>query len=129
MKWKKLSTVEALRLCGYSRLVCPHIAKPLGFGLLTINLIKMEIEKQIDDLTFERWRFTFMYGAIFLDGYCLLQKENKRKRTFKVLKQYERIMGRGNNITETEVPFTDELKAEALNQFVSTIKVRKWSER
>jgi len=89
----------------------------------------MEIEKQIDDLTFERWRFTFMYGTIFLDGYYLLQKENKRKRNFKVLKQYNRIMGRGNTITEIEVPFTDELKAEALNQFVSTIKVLKWSER
>ena len=89
----------------------------------------MEIVKQIDDLTFERWRFTFMYGTIFLDGYCLLQKENKRKKNFKVLKQYDRIMGIGNNITETEVPFTDELKAEVLSQFVYMIKVRKWSER
>ena len=89
----------------------------------------MEIEKQIDDLTFERWRFTFMYGTIFLDGYCLLQKESKRHRNFRVLKQYDRIMGRNNTIVESEVPFTDELKAEALNQFVSTIKVRKWSER
>lgn len=89
----------------------------------------MEIEKQIDELTLERWRFTFMYGTIFLDGYCLLQKESKRHRNFRVLKQYDRIMGRSNTIVESEVPFTDELKAEALNQFVSTIKVLKWSER
>lgn len=89
----------------------------------------MQIEKQIDDLTFERWSFTFMHGAIFLDAYHLLQKENKRKRNFKVIKQYDRIMDRANTITEIEVPFTDELKAEALNQFVSTIKVLKWSER
>jgi hypothetical protein len=89
----------------------------------------MEIEKQIDDLTFERWRFAFIYGTIFLDGYCLLQKESKRQRNFKVLKQYNRIMERSNTIVESEVPFTDELKAEALNQFVSTIKVLKWSER
>lgn len=89
----------------------------------------MEIEKQIDELTLERWRFTFMYGTIFLDGYCLLQKESKRHKNFRVLKQYDRIMGRNNTIIESEVPFTDELKAEALNQFVSTIKVLKWSER
>ena len=89
----------------------------------------MEIEKQIDDLTFERWRFTFMYGTIFLDGYCLLQKESKRHKNFKVLKKYDRIMGRGNTILEMEVPFTDELKAEALNQFVSTVKVLRWNER
>lgn len=89
----------------------------------------MEIEKQIDDLTFERWSFTFMYGTIFLDGYCLLQKESKRHKNFRVIKQYDRIMGRNNTIVESEVPFTNELKAEALNQFVSTIKVLKWSER
>jgi hypothetical protein len=89
----------------------------------------MEIEKQIDDLIFERWRFTFVFGTIFLDGYCLLQKESKRHKNFKVLKKYDRIMGRSNTIAESEVPFTDELKAEALNQFVSTIKVLKWSER
>ena len=89
----------------------------------------MEIEKQIDDLTFERWRFTFTYGTIFLDGYFLLQKESKRHKNFRVLKQYNRIIGRNNTMLESEVPFTDELKAEALNQFVSTIKVLKWSER
>ena len=92
------------------------------------SLSLMEIEKQIDDVTFERWRFTFMDGTIFLAGYCLLQKESKRHRNFRVLKQYDRIMGRSNTIVESEVPFTDELKAEALNQFVSTIKVLKWSE-
>ena len=89
----------------------------------------MEIEKQIDDLTFEKWRFTFMYGTIFLDGYSLLQKETKRHKNFRVMKQYDRIMSRDNTITESEVPFTDELKVEVLNQFVSTIKVLKWSER
>lgn len=89
----------------------------------------MEIEKRIDDLTFERWWFIFLYGSIFLDGYCLLQKESKRHKNFRVLKQYNRTMGRSNTIVESEVPFTNELKAEALNQFVSTIKVLKWSER
>lgn len=89
----------------------------------------MIIEKQIDDLTVERWRFSFLYGTIFLDGYCLLQKENKRKRNFVVLKKYDRTISRDNTIPESEVPFTDELKNEALSKFVSTIKVLKWNER
>jgi hypothetical protein len=89
----------------------------------------MEIEKQIDDLTFERWRFTWIDKNIYLDGYVLLQKESKRHRNFRVLKQYDRIMGRSNTILESEVPFTDELKTEVLNQFISTIKVLKWSDR
>lgn len=98
-------------------------------GLLTINLIKMEIEKQIDELTHERWRFSFINRNIYLESYYVLQKESKMHRNYQILKKYERLSKRDSNIEESEVPFTDELKAEALNQFVSTIKVLKWSER
>ena len=38
-------------------------------------------------------------------------------------------MHRDNTIQESEVPFTEELKTEALNQFMSKIKVLKWSEK
>ncbi|MEB3150553.1 MAG: hypothetical protein VKL60_16265 [Sphaerospermopsis sp.] len=90
----------------------------------------MEIQKQIDELTFEKWRFTFMDGSrIYLDGYSLLQKESKRHKTFKVLKYYDRLSSRDSTMLESEVPFTDELKQQALSQFVSKIKVLRWSER
>ena len=87
------------------------------------------MEKQIDDLTFVRWRFTFINNTLYLDGYFLLQKESKRHKKFKVIEKYNRLMVRDNTLKESEVPFTDELKAEAINQFVSKIKVIKWSER
>ena len=89
----------------------------------------MEIEKQIDELTHERWRFSFINRNIYLESYYVLQKESKMHRNYQILKKYERLSKRDSNIEESEVPFTDELKAEALNQFVSTIKVLKWSER
>lgn len=89
----------------------------------------MEIEKQIDELTFERWRFSFIDRNIYLESYYVLQKESKRHRNYRILKKHERLSKRDSNTEESEVPFTDELKAEALNQFVSTIKVLKWSER
>ncbi len=89
----------------------------------------MEIQKQIDELTFEKWRFIFLDKTIYLDAYYLLQKESKRHKNFKVLKKYERLSRRDSTMIETEVPFTDEIKTEALNQFVSKIKVIKWSER
>lgn len=89
----------------------------------------MEIEKQIDELTLERWRFSFIDRNIYLESYYVLQKESKRHRNYRALKKYERLSKRDSNTEESEVPFTDELKAEALNQFVSTIKVLKWSER
>lgn len=89
----------------------------------------MEIEKQIDELTLERWRFSFIDRNIYLESYCVLQKESKRHRNYRTLKKYEKLSKRDSNTEESDVPFTDELKVEALNQFVSTIKVLKWSER
>lgn len=89
----------------------------------------MQIEKQIDNLTIERWRFIFLDKTLYLDGYTLLQRDSLRHKNYKVVKNYDRIMSRDNTIQESEVPFTDDIKTEALNQFISTIKVIKWSER
>ena len=89
----------------------------------------MEIEKQIDELTIEKWRFSFIDRNIYLESYYILQKESKRHKNYRTLKMYERLRKRDSNIEESEVPFTDELKQEALNQFVSKIKILKWSER
>ena len=89
----------------------------------------MEIEKQIDELTLERWRFSFIDRNIYLESYYVLQKESKRHRNYRVIKKYERLSKRDSNTEECDVPFTDAIKQEALNQFVSNIKVLKWSER
>jgi hypothetical protein len=89
----------------------------------------IQIEKQIDELTFERWTFTWIDNHIYLDGYSMLRKESKRHKNYNVLKKYSRLMSRDNTIMESDVPFTTEIKAEAYDQFVSKIKVRKWSER
>lgn len=90
----------------------------------------MEIERKINDLTIEKWRFTsLMYGNIFLDEYYLLQKESKGHRTYKVLKKYSRIMSRSNTILESEVPLPDDLKKEVFDKFISEIKILKWSDK
>lgn len=89
----------------------------------------MELEKIIDDLTIERWRFLFLDNNIVLDAYYLLQKESKRHRNFQVIKKYDSLSKRYSNIEEIEVPFSEEIKQEALNKFVSKIKVIRRSER
>lgn len=89
----------------------------------------MEIQRQITELTSEKWRFTFLDNVIYLDSYFLLEKESKRHKNVKVIKKYERINERDNTMTESDVIVTDELKEEVLKQFMSTIKVIKWSER
>ncbi len=94
--------------------------------------MNIQIEKQIDDLTIERFRFTTLSNGeaiLYLDSYFLLQKENKRMRNYKVLKRYERLSGRDSTITEDEIPLTAGIKAEAIEEFISKIKVLKWSER
>ena len=89
----------------------------------------IQIEKKIDELTFERWTFTWIDKHIYLDGYVVLKKESKAHKKYNVLKRYNRLMGRDNTMLESDVPFTTEIKAEAYDQFVSKIKVLKWSER
>lgn len=89
----------------------------------------MELEKIIDDLTIERWAFLFLDNNIVLNAYCLLKKESKKHRNFKVIKIYDSLSNRNSNIEESEVPFSEEIKQEALNKFVSKIKVIRRSER
>ena len=89
----------------------------------------MEIIKEIDELSFERWIFMYLRNDIFLDHYSICKKESKRHRSFKVIKKYDRLMERDNSIKEEDVPFSDELKKEALSLFIADIRVIKWSER
>jgi hypothetical protein len=89
----------------------------------------MEIEKQVDELTIERWTFTWIDKTIFLDKYVLLQKESKRKRIYSRIKHYDRIMGRNSTIKESDVPLSEDLKAEVLAKFIANIRVIKWEER
>ena len=73
----------------------------------------IHIDKQIDELTFERWTFTWIHNHLYLDGYSMLRKESKRHKNYNILKKYSRLMSRDNNIMESDVPLTAEIKAEA----------------
>lgn len=88
----------------------------------------IEVTKQVDELTIERWSFYFMYNKLFLDRYCLMHKESKRERTYKVIGRYNRLSRRDSSIGEIEVPLPEDVKQEAFNKFISEIKVLKWSE-
>jgi hypothetical protein len=88
----------------------------------------MEIIKKIDDLTRERFGFTFLYGTIILDSYFLEKKEDKSKRKYNSIKKYNRLFKRESNISEEEVLLNDDIKKEAINLFTSNITCKKWSE-
>ena len=89
----------------------------------------MELRKQINDLTIEVWRFNYIDRHLYLDAYYLMTKESKRHKKYRYELRYERLSGRNSNIKESDVPFTDEIRKEALDEYCSKIKCLKWSER
>ena len=89
----------------------------------------MILKKQIDELTVEEFDFYASGTNLYLDRYLLLKKESKKKKKYSVLKLYSRLNARDSTIKEDQVPFTDEIKAEAIKQFTESIKCLKWSER
>jgi Fe-S cluster biosynthesis and repair protein YggX len=89
----------------------------------------MTIERIKDELTKEAWDFTLIRDTLFLNGYQLLKRESTRKRKYIAVKKYDRLQKRNSNIEESEVPFTNEIKKEALGKYFEKIDVRRWSER
>ncbi len=89
----------------------------------------MTIEKQIDELTKETFSFTiFNDNNLILDSYYYLSRENTRKRTWKTVRNYERLSGRNFKISLEEVPFTEDIKKEILEKYIKTLKVMTWQE-
>lgn len=89
----------------------------------------MEIVKQIDDLTIERFKFIDINNNLYLDIYSLEKRESTKHRKYTKIKKYDRLMERVSNMEESDVPLTDDIKDEAFRMFISKIKVLKWSER
>jgi hypothetical protein len=89
----------------------------------------MQVIRKIDELTIEEWIFSFINGNIILNSYQLKQRQDKAQRKYRTIKNFNRFFGRDSNIEELNVPFPDDVKKEALEQFVSDIKVLKWGDR
>ena len=89
----------------------------------------MRIEKQIDKLNKEVWDFIVIDNNIYLNVYDLMKRESTRHRKYTSLKKYDRLTQRDSNLKENEVPFTDEIRKEALNEYFKSVKCLKWSER
>jgi hypothetical protein len=92
-------------------------------------MAQIYVEKVIDDLTTEQFHFYQTENKLYLDKYYLMKRENTKQRSYKVIKRYDRLMERDSTLTEAQVPFTDEIKALAIKQYVDSIKCLKWSER
>lgn len=88
----------------------------------------MNFKKTISENKYELWRFIYLFDTIFLDSYAIFERQSKRHK-YRQTKSYSRLNVRYCSIAEKDVPLTDEIKQEAFNEFISKIKVIKWSEK
>jgi hypothetical protein len=91
------------------------------------------VERMPDKLHCERWSFWFVDSfsgpILYLDSYQMLSRPSARHR-FKIDKQYQRLGRPGrdfqNPIPLSGVPLDDEIKAEAIRGFTSSLVVKVW---
>lgn len=87
------------------------------------------ITNQIDKNTIEEYGFTIMdSNIIYLNTYRIATKE-PRQRYARTVKRYDRLNSRDSTIKEEDVPFTPEIREEAIRIFSTQLKCLKWSER
>lgn len=89
------------------------------------------VERRIDELKVETFEFYQTDNKLYLDRYFISKREdvNKRKYNIDRANYYYRLMERDSTLTEAQVPLTDDIKAQAIKQYVDSIKCLKWSER
>jgi hypothetical protein len=85
------------------------------------------MERMIDDLHKEEWRFWFDDSSmnLYLDSYTLWSRATKR-HGWTAVSRYNRIDNRHCNLTVDQVPFTDDIKAQSLKEFVGMIQIKVW---
>ena len=74
----------------------------------------------------EVWRFYLLDSTLYLDEYIITRKEGRKTIS---VDTYSRLEHRRSNLEENEVPLTNEIKQEALDNFINSINVKTWSER
>ena len=89
------------------------------------------VEKRIDELSVETFEFYQTDNKLYLNRYYINRRVDANKRKYNIDRStyYYRLMERDSTLTEAEVPLTDEIKAQAIKQYVDSIKCLKWSER
>lgn len=86
------------------------------------------IERKIDELNKEVFSFFDDGYILYLDTYCLFNRESK-SHSFKKVKWYERLRQRESNIQENEVILSEDIKQRAINEVISRLQVKYWSEK
>jgi len=88
----------------------------------------MQVERKIDDLNRLTWGFMMIDKNIVLSTYSVWNRETKR-HGWKIVDAYSSHNRRGSSFQEIDVPLPEDVKEEALNLYVSMLRVCKFSDR
>lgn len=84
--------------------------------------------KVISEFENHEYHFYIQDYSIFLDKFIILKRETTRHK-FKVKAFYTRINNRDSTIEERDVILRDELKKGVLDNYISKLRVKYWSEK
>lgn len=74
----------------------------------------------------EEYTFYLNDNVLWLDTYVVKKKEGRKTIS---VEYYDRLREQNSNIKEKDVPLTDEIKKEAIENFINKLSVKKWYER
>lgn len=82
-----------------------------------------------DGLTTEKWRFCLCFDTqIILDEYRVLRLPTKRHKVPVLVAEYSRLRERDSTLTESQVPWPEDVREEALQKLLTQFQVVRWSE-
>lgn len=86
------------------------------------------VDIKIDELSYVRWTFWFTTNILYLDSYIIFVRESTRHK-YRAVNGYQRLFARNTvfKMNVEDVPLTDDIKKQALDTFMSQIKVMKWN--
>lgn len=91
--------------------------------------MNIHIVRNHGELNQEQWRFYYYDSrrTLYLDWYGIATRKTKRHK-FQIESSYSRLDNRGHSIQEAQVPIPDDVRAEAIQEFIQGIQVKTWSE-
>lgn len=89
------------------------------------------IERPEGDLRKQVWKFSLLDSNLVLDGYSILTRKTTRHRNWEVERIYSRTQSTRSYyppviMAESDVPWPEDVRAEALTKLVEQIKVVRW---
>ena len=88
----------------------------------------MTVERKLDDFNRLTWGFIMIDKNIVVSTYSVWARQTKR-HGWKIVNSYRSHDRRHSSLQENDVPLPEDVKQEALDLYVSMLRVCKFSDR